>query len=81
MPHRHGPPPLTLVVDAERCQGHNRCHALLPQIVRIDDLGFAHAAGDGHVPPELADQARLAVRNCPEFALRLVRDGRQEDAS
>ena len=45
---------------------------LLPQLITVDDLGFAQVQGDGRVPPELLDQARLAVRNCPEFALRLT---------
>lgn len=61
-----------LVVDPEKCQGHNRCHALAPEIIRIDELGFASAIGDA-VPQELMEKARLAVRNCPEFALRLER--------
>ena len=62
----------TLVVNSDKCQGHNRCHALLPQLITVDELGFAQVKGDGRVPAELLDQARLAVRNCPEFALRLT---------
>lgn len=62
---------LRLVVDGEKCQGHNRCHLIAPALVEIDDLGFARAKGDGLVPPELADKARLAVKNCPEYAMRL----------
>lgn len=60
-----------LVVDGAKCQGHNRCHLIAPQLVEIDDLGFAHAKGDGLVPSELADKARLAVKNCPEYAIQL----------
>ncbi|HEX4894396.1 MAG TPA: ferredoxin [Hyphomicrobiaceae bacterium] len=70
--------PWRLVVDAERCQGHNRCHALAPDLFRIDELGFASVIRD-EVPPELLEKARLAVRNCPEFAIRLTRDGAQGD--
>lgn len=70
-----------LVVDGSKCQGHNRCQRLIPDLVEIDDLGFAHASGSGVVPPELAEKARLAVRNCPEFALRLVDGGEQESRS
>ena len=61
-----------LVVNGDKCQGHNRCHVLLPELIMVDDLGFAKVVGDGRVPPELADKARLAVRNCPEFALHLT---------
>ncbi|MFV0298416.1 MAG: ferredoxin [Hyphomicrobiaceae bacterium] len=60
-----------LVVDDDKCQGHNRCKLLAPELIDIDDLGFAHVSGDGVVPEEHAEAARKAVRNCPEFALRL----------
>jgi ferredoxin len=56
-------------VDAERCQGHNRCYAIAPELFAVDDLGNAHEVGDGAVPPGLEDKARLAVANCPEFAI------------
>lgn len=65
---------IRLVVDEEKCQGHNRCRLLAPDLVEIDDLGFAHAKGEGAIVPEQADKARLAVKNCPEFALRLETD-------
>jgi ferredoxin len=67
-----------LVVDTERCQGHNRCYALAPELFHIDDLGFASAAAD-RVPAASLEQARLAARNCPEFAIRLERTDRQGD--
>ena len=60
------------LVDPDKCQGHNRCHVLAPELIVIDELGFASAAGDGRVGPELAEKARLAVKNCPEYAIRLV---------
>jgi ferredoxin len=58
-------------VDSERCQGHNRCYAIAPDLFEVDDLGFATEVGDGTVPSGLEDQARLAVANCPEFAIEL----------
>ena len=65
-------PRLRLDLVADRCQGHNRCRVLAPELIEIDDLGFAHVKHDGLVPAEFADKARLAVKNCPEFALRLA---------
>ena len=56
-------------VDPDRCQGHNRCYALAPELFEVDDLGMASALGDGTVPPGLEEKARLAVANCPEFAV------------
>ena len=59
-------------VDPEKCQGHNRCYSLAPELFDVDDLGNAHAIGDGHVPAELADKARRAAANCPEYAITIT---------
>lgn len=66
------PAGMRLLVNADKCQGHNRCNVLVPDLIAIDDLGFAQAKGDGVVPAALLEKAKLAVRNCPEFALRLT---------
>jgi ferredoxin len=58
-------------IDAERCQGHNRCYALAPELFDVDDFGQAVVLGDGTVPAELEHKARLAVANCPEYAISL----------
>lgn len=63
---------LRLEVIPDRCQGHNRCRVLVPELIDVDEMGFAHPKGDGAVPLALAEKARLAVKNCPEYALRLV---------
>jgi ferredoxin len=60
-----------LTVIPDRCQGHNRCHVLAPELIEIDELGFAHVKGDGLLLESQLEKARLAVRNCPEFALKL----------
>jgi ferredoxin len=62
-------------VDAEKCQGHNRCYALAPELFDVDDYGQAVVIGDGTVTPELAEKARLAVANCPEYAITLDDEG------
>jgi ferredoxin len=56
-------------VDPEKCQGHNRCYNLAPELFDVDDLGYASVRGDGTVPPGLEDKARRAAANCPEFAI------------
>jgi len=58
-------------VDSERCQGHNRCYALAPELFDVDDYGYAHELHDGVVPDSLEDQARLAEANCPERAISI----------
>ena len=60
---------LRVKVDRERCQGHTRCYAVAPDLFELDDLGNAREVGDGLVPPELEEKARLAEANCPEEAI------------
>jgi ferredoxin len=69
-----GPIHLKVQVVAERCQGHNRCYVIAPGLFEIDDYGNARAKGDGMVPPALEEKARLAVKNCPEHAVRLSQE-------
>jgi ferredoxin len=61
-------------VDADKCQGHNRCYALAPELFDVDDLGYAHELNDGLVAGGLEDKARAAVANCPEFAITITED-------
>ncbi|HEY3239669.1 MAG TPA: ferredoxin [Acidimicrobiia bacterium] len=61
-------------VDPERCQGHNRCYALAPELFEVDDYGMSSARDDGVVPEVLEDKARLAEANCPEFAIHVEED-------
>ena len=61
-------------VDQEKCQGHNRCYALAPELFDVDDLGYASELGDGVVPAELEGKARLAAQNCPEYAIEIIED-------
>ena len=61
-------------IDAELCQGHGRCYDLAPKVFGEDEDGYAVLLRDGDVPPELDDDARLAVANCPEEALSLVEE-------
>ena len=59
-------------VDPDKCQGHNRCCSLAPELFDTDDLGMASERGDGIVGTELLDKARRAVANCPEYAISLT---------
>jgi ferredoxin len=59
-------------VDSEKCQGHNRCYAIAPDLFDVDDLGFATERNDGVVPAAMDEKARAAVANCPEFAIEIT---------
>ena len=63
---------LRVQIDAELCQGHGRCYDLAPDVFGEDEDGYAVLLCDGgRVPDGLAEDARLAVANCPEEALSL----------
>jgi ferredoxin len=61
-------------VDRDRCQGHNRCYDIAPDLFDLDDFGNAMAARDGTVPSEREADARRAALSCPEQAI-LIEDG------
>ena len=59
-------------VDPDKCQGHNRCYRVSPDLFELDDLGMSSEVGTGLVPADLLSLARLAVANCPEHAISLT---------
>tara|TARA_Y100000385_G_scaffold249305_1_gene270585 strand:- start:2585 stop:2791 length:207 start_codon:yes stop_codon:yes gene_type:complete len=59
-------------LDAEKCQGHNRCYALAPELFDVDDYGQAMLTVEDVVPTELHHKARLAASNCPEYAITIT---------
>jgi ferredoxin len=59
-------------VDPDKCQGHNRCYSVSPDLFELDDLGMSSEVGAGLVPAALVSLARLAVTNCPEHAIELT---------
>jgi ferredoxin len=68
-------------VDREKCQGHNRCYALAPELFDIDEYGYSTEVNDGVVPDGLEEKARLAVANCPEYAISIAEGGDDGAAS
>ena len=60
-------------IDLEACTGHGRCYVLAPDVFDSDDVGHSVARID-QVPPELEDQARVAVANCAEQAISVTDD-------
>lgn len=65
---------MLLRLDAEKCQGHNRCYALAPELFDVDDYGQSVLLVEGDVPEALHAKARLAVSNCPEHAISILED-------
>ena len=58
-----------LRVDWPTCRARGLCHELLPEVIELDDWGYPIVTGE--VTPQLARDARSAVRGCPQLALRL----------
>ncbi|MBL8380819.1 MAG: ferredoxin [Burkholderiales bacterium] len=61
-----------VAIAADRCQGHNRCCLVAPELFESDDDGNARVIGDGSVAEAQLPKAKLAVANCPEHAVRLT---------
>jgi ferredoxin len=59
---------MKLRIDEDICTGHGRCYVLAPELFEPDDYGHGRVLVE-EVPDGLADQARLAVSNCPERAI------------
>ena len=58
-------------VNLNVCQGHARCEDICPEIFATDEIEGKAVIKHETVPAELEEKARLAVRNCPEGALRI----------
>jgi ferredoxin len=65
---------MRICVDPDKCQGHARCYSIAPELFEIDDYNLSTARNDGVVPSELEEKARLAIANCPEYAISEVTD-------
>lgn len=63
---------MRICVDPEKCEGHNRCFSLAPELFEVDELGLSRALNDGVVPAGLEAKADLAIANCPEFAISIA---------
>lgn len=61
-----------LQIDVSLCQGNGRCYDLAPDLFGDDKEGYGKVLSDGVVPLEKEDDARRAVLNCPEHAIRLI---------
>ena len=62
---------MKLSVDSDICQGYGLCHDEAPELIELDDAGYAQILGDGTVVPELQLAAEKAAAMCPAKALRV----------
>lgn len=64
---------MRVVVNLSVCQGHARCEDLCPEVFSTDALEGKCVINQSYISSELEAKVRLAVRNCPEGALRIVK--------
>jgi ferredoxin len=62
---------MKLVLDTEVCQGYGLCQMAAPDLVDLDDSGYAELIDDGAVPISEHNLAHDAVSACPARALRV----------
>jgi len=63
---------MKVIANLAICQGHARCAQICPQVFGTDaELGRVIVRLE-RIPSAIEEQTRLAVRNCPEGALRLA---------
>ena len=56
-------------IDADRCQGHQMCAVVAPDVFGSDEYGNAVILFTGDVPSDLEARARRGAGNCPEQAV------------
>lgn len=62
-----------IIANMQLCQGHGRCEQLCPAVFSTDPVEGKVLLTQTKVPSDLEPDVRLAIRNCPEGALRLSR--------
>lgn len=62
---------MKLVLDSTACQGYGLCQQAAPDLVDLDDWGYAGLLVDGALPADQHDHAHDAVSSCPARALRV----------
>ncbi len=64
---------IRIQINRDKCMGSGECVYSLPAVFDMDDDSKAVVKGDqGN---EQREAVRLAVRNCPNFAISATQDG------
>ncbi len=64
---------MKLELDQTACQGYGLCQQVAPDLLDLDDWGYAGLLGDGSVPSEQHSRAEKAAAVCPVAALKVQR--------
>ncbi|MFG2294396.1 ferredoxin [Streptomyces sp. NPDC048603] len=63
---------MKLLLDSTRCQGYGLCQEHAPELVELDEWGYAKVLTVA-VPSGAEDTARACADSCPNSALRVER--------
>ncbi len=63
---------LALQLDATRCDGHGICALRCPELVSLDQWGYAAVPDGAIATPRTLRRARRAAAACPAGALRVA---------
>ncbi|MFF8404583.1 ferredoxin [Streptomyces sp. NPDC014846] len=63
---------MKLLLDSTLCQGYGLCQEPAPELIDLDEWGYAQVRGTA-VPEGGEEAAAAAVAACPNSALRLVK--------
>lgn len=64
---------MKVVANLSLCQGHARCEDICPEVFSTDAIEGKVVIEQPEFATALEDKVRLAVRNCPEGALRIAK--------
>lgn len=62
---------MKLILDTDACQGYGLCQVAAPELVDLDDSGYADLFDGGVVPAAEHHHAHDAVSACPARALQV----------
>lgn len=63
---------MKLLLDSTRCQGYGLCQEPAPELIDLDEWGYAQLRS-AQLPDDGEEAAAAAVAVCPNSALRLVK--------
>ncbi|MFI6356169.1 ferredoxin [Streptomyces sp. NPDC050743] len=64
---------MKLLLDSTRCQGYGLCHEPAPELIDLDEWGYAQVLVSDLPPGGAEAAAEAAVAACPNSALRLAK--------
>jgi ferredoxin len=67
---------MRVVVDPQRCEAHEKCVAIAPEVFELGEDGYSHARLED-VPEELHPKVDRAIRLCPRQAIGVTGEAGQ----